>query len=620
MAPRSRLLPAILPALLLGACAGDVDTPAVPGTSAQPAGKPPAPGRDASAGGGEAGDLVDEAQSRGLTYRNVSGAAEKPTILDAGGAGCAVLDLGGDGDLDLVFAQGLPGLEHTLSGPGADLEVFLNDGTGHFTRTQGPGLSGWWTGLATGDLDGDGDADLIAAGYGSTRVLLQQDGALVPGQELVPEGPGRLVVGSRREAGQPPSWTTSCALFDVDRDGHLDVYLGNYLDLDPVAPALGSLGEGVLALPCRWKGLEVYCGPRGMNPQPDRLLRGRGDGTFRDESAARLPGHEPGFTLALAPFDADGDGDVDLAVANDSSANLLLINDGSGVLSDRGFAAGIAYSSDGEAEAGMGYAAGDVNRDGQLDLACTNFSDEPTSLYLGAPVGFQNATHRLGLARESRRLLSWSVHLEDFDGDGWLELFTANGHVYPQADEDHTGTSYAQADTLWRIGPLDHVERRVPASQASLLAYERGTRGSAVGDLDGDGAPDLVLTHIDGPVSLGRNTWSEHSRLVVVCEGPERPGPAPRRTPRDGNGARVTLVLQQPGSGEFGLLQEVRTCEGYQSARSRELYFGCGDTTEYQQLIVLWPSGERELLGVGPTNRRLVIREGAGVVASEELR
>src|SRR5436190_22892385 len=159
------------------------------------------------------GDLIDEAAERGLDYANHSGEAAKATILESNGAGVAALDLGGDGDLDLVFAQGLPSLGALASGPGADLEVFVNDGTGHFERAQGPGLSGWWTGLATGDLDGDGDTDLVAGGFGALQVLLQRgDGTLgrAPRGDLLPQaGHARLVPGEPREAGQPPLWTTS---------------------------------------------------------------------------------------------------------------------------------------------------------------------------------------------------------------------------------------------------------------------------------------------------------------------------------------------------------------------------------------------------------------------------
>jgi hypothetical protein len=559
-------------------------------------------------------------------HLNRSGGPEKLTILEAGGAGVALLDLGGDGDLDVVAAQGLGSLEQALEGPGADLEIYENDGTGRFTRVPGPGLSGWWTGLATGDLDGDGRTDLVAGGYGGLEVLLQDaEGRLSSWQSLVDaEDASRLDPGSERPFGVAPAWVTSLALFDADGDGHLDLYAGLYLKLDPQAPPLGELGEGALALPCRWKGHEVYCGPRGLVPQADRVYRGDGTGGFLPMSHRWLPDHEPGYTLAVLASDADGDGDTDVLVANDSSANLLLVNDGTGVLRDHGYEAGLALSADGMPEAGMGLAAGDVNRDGLLDYAVTNFSDEPTGLHLGSPLGFEDATFRLGLGAETRPLLSWSVHLEDLDGDGWPELFTANGHVYPQADRELTGTSYLQPDTLWRLGPGTRAERVAPVTEASLFFAPTGSRGSAVGDLDGDGAPDLLVSTIDGPLRLGMNrSGGEHHRLVLVLSAPAPPrGPAPegeRRTPRDATGARVTVVVGE-GEGAFALLKELHTGQGYQSASTPRLHLGLGAAERYAALKVRWPSGRVTELPGGAADRVLFVDEERGAWREEPFR
>ena len=587
------------------------------------------PGGTTAAGGG----FPNEAAERGLDYLNRSGEAGKATILEANGAGVALLDLGGDGDLDLAFGQGLDSLARLIDGPGADLELFANDGEGHFTRVQGPGLSGWWTGLGAGDLDGDGRCDLLAGGFGDVAVLLQSAQGLlepVPDPGTMPsaeQAPGaRLTVGQPREAGLAPAWTSSLALFDGDRDGYLDAYLGQYLDLDPVDPPIGALGEGVLSVPCQWKGLSVYCGPRGLTAQGDRVLRGRGDGTFEDVTAEWLPEHTPGFTLGVVAFDADGDGDDDLYVANDSVANLLLINDGSGRLRDVAPTAGVAVNQDGMPEAGMGIAIGDVNRDGRFDLAVTNFSDEPTQVMFGADVGFTTQTYRLGLGNATRRLLSWGVHLVDFDGDGWLELFTANGHVYPQADEPSTGTKYGQPDGLWRLGPYARAQQVQPTGPDSVLAREVGTRGSAVGDLDGDGAPDLVLVTIDGPAALGMNrSGADAHRLVVRCLGPaERAEGEGPRTPADGHGATVIVVpafaAGTPDSRQFALKGEVMTSQGYQSSSAPELYFGLGDLEGYARIDVRWPSGRIESIGPGAADRRLVIREGEGLVEDSALR
>jgi hypothetical protein len=598
------------------------------GRAPEPDAKPAAPNERPAPAAEPARDLVDEARERGIDYVNKSGEPEKRTVLEANGAGVAALDLESDGDLDLVFAQGCASLRQLLDGPGADLEVFVNQGDGRFARRAGPGLNGWWNGLAAGDVDNDGDADLVAGGFGSLRVLLQTDrGELVPGAELVPEGSARLVPGEKREAGHPPAWISSLALFDSDRDGLLDLYVGQYLDLDPVAPPLHELGTGVLAIPCEWKGHEVFCGPRGMVPQADRLLRGNGDGTFRDESE-RLREQVASYALAVCPFDFDGDGDDDVYVANDSMANLLWLNDGKGTFVDVAYSAGVALSNEGAPEAGMGIAFGDVNRDGRFDFALTNFSGEPTAMYFGRKFGFANETFRFGLQRETRALLKWSVHLVDFDADGWLELFTANGHVYPQADLKGTGTSYGQRCTLWKLrarGDERVLESVESSDERSVLFPAVGTRGTALGDFDGDGAPDLALARIDGPAALGMNRFaSKGHRLAVRCLGPLRAEPNPGgkagRTPADGMGTRVIVVPRVASAAdEFALLGEVQTACGYQSSSTPWLSFGLGESDEYAQIRVLWPSGRVDELPAGKADRRITIKEGVGLVSEEAL-
>jgi enediyne biosynthesis protein E4 len=581
-------------------------------------------GAGACGGSGAAEPLADEAAARGLDYVNRSGGPDKRVILEANGAGVALIDLGNDGDLDVVFAQGLSSFDRLLAGPGADVEVFVNDGTGHFERAPGPGLAGWWTGLATGDVDGDGDQDLVVGGFGDVALLLQDDaGRLVrrDASGVEPARDERLAVGAGRAPPRPPAWTTSLAFFDADRDGVLDLYVGRYLELDPARPPLGKLGSGELALPCRWKGYDVFCGPRGLVPQKDRLLRGRGDGTFVDVTDAWLPDQVPGFTLGVRPFDADGDGDTDLYVASDSVPNQLFENriDVEGRFVERAFALGVALSQDGRPEAGMGIDAGDVDRDGAPDLVVTNFSDEPTALYLARATAqgwrYDDATYRYGLYHQTRSLLSWGVHLVDLDGDGWLELFTANGHVYPQADLPGTGTSYAQRATLWRLGPEPRAVAVPPASPRSILAPAAGARGTAVGDLDGDLDPDIVLARIDGPAALGIDRLGPgNRRLEVRCLGPARPSPAAPRTPRDASGARVTVR-----AGATLLVREVGTAAGYQSASSPWLDFGLGRSATYDAIVVRWPSGREESLAGGATRRRVWIREGEGIVREEAL-
>ena len=651
---RATLLAAL--ALLVG-CGDDPEAPAeapsgssAPERGAEDPSAPPVPA------------FPDLAAERGLVWSNRSGSADKRFILEANGSGLALLDLGRDGDLDVLLAQGVESIPALLEGPGARLEVFTNNGAGRFTAAgpaavTGERLGAWWTGLAVGDLEGDGDADVVAGAFGDLAVLRQNSGGglervpphaagLWPRDALLVPHPsnsnlartGILTPGADRPAGFAPLWTTSLALFDADRDGVLDLYVGRYLALDPVAPPHGSLGTDALSLPCSWKGHPVYCGPRGLTAQPDAIFRGRGNGTFEDVSALWLPDHVAGFTLAVTPFDADMDGDTDLHVANDSVPDLLLWNGitaGTG-LRDIAPAAGLAVNPDGLSEAGMGAAVGDLDRDGRFDLAVTNFSGEPTQLHLalggpsgsrhGAPLRYRNVTYATGLASATRNLLSWSTHLLDFDLDGRLELFCANGHVYPQADREGTGTRYGQPDTLMRF---DSDLRATALVLASPSAFEPalGTRAVAAGDVDGDGAIDLVLGHIDAPVGLALNrSTRDHHRLVVTCEGPEFTNLSQGgdgvawRTPRDGMGTRVVCVPDIPmGAQEFALLQEVQTARGFQSASAPALIFGLGDAIGVRELTFLWPSGAVETLTDIAADQHIRVREGQGIVQQEDL-
>ncbi|HKB17291.1 MAG TPA: VCBS repeat-containing protein, partial [Planctomycetota bacterium] len=383
---------------------------------------------------GAKGTFSEVSAGSGIEFRNLCGSPAKEYILEANGNGAALADLDGDGDLDLFVTQGTT-IESWIRGEGESNRFFRNLGGWRFedaTRSSGLDRRGWWNGAAAADFDGDGDVDVYVTAYGH-NALFRNDG-------------GRF-----REVGEAagvddPSWSTSAVWFDLDLDGALDLYVANYLEFDARHPPKGSIDR----VPCRWKGREVFCGPHGFPPTPDRVYRNLGDGRFEDVSAlCGARSVAPSYGLGAVAADLDLDGDEEIYVANDSMPNFLFRND-AGTLVEVGVEAGVALSETGRAQAGMGVDSGDFDGDGLPDLVVENFSDESTGLYRNAGrLLFDHATHATGLGAPTLASLTWGLSFLDFDLDGDLDLLLANGHVYPQADDPDTGTSYRQPCQLF---------------------------------------------------------------------------------------------------------------------------------------------------------------------------
>jgi hypothetical protein len=531
-----------------------------------------------------------------LTLVSGGDLAVKETILEVNGNGVALLDVDGDGDLDLALIDGstrttlLAGAlvhHHLLRNDG------VRDGVPRFTPWEQHGLvmAGWPTGVAVADVDGDGRPDLVVGGLGEDALFLNRTGA---------DGEARfekLLLPGRSSA---RDWTASLALADADGDGHLDLYLARYLDIDPADPPLGKVED----LPCRYAGQDVMCGPHGLPTQPDVFLRGRDGPPWFEQAAATwgVTDAAPAFGLGVVFADLDGDGRPDLYVANDSVDNFVLANRDGERFEHVGRASGAASDMAGRPQAGMGVAVGDVDGDRDLDLAVTNFSDEANALYRNdGGLLFRETSTAAGTGHVSRPLLGWGVHLADFDGDGVLDLFVANGHVYPEADAPGTGTSYAQP-LLFQAGlgggrfaaPQTVLERSVVA------------RGSAAGDLDGDGDLDLVVLQLDGPPLLLLNGTDDPGRqLLVTLE--DAPDPL---------GALLSLRVDGAWRSAVRL-----SSSGFQSASDQRLHIGGGASGGIGRALVRWPGGEEEILDPSSLafGRQHVVRRGLGVVSSSPL-
>jgi len=477
------------------------------------------------------------------------------TILEVNGGGLALFDGDDDGDLDLLLV--IPGA-YPARGvvTGGSNRLYRNDG-GRFTDvTAGSGvdLPGFCNGVAVGDVDADGRRDLFVTRLGPDA-LLRNLGDLR--FEELPDAAGA--------AGD--DWSTSAVFVDVDRDGDLDLYVAAYLEFDPDHPPRhGEDGRS-----CLWNGMPVMCGPQGLPAQADRFWRNEG-GHFTDATAAVGCDAPPAYALGVIDGDWNHDDWPDVYVSNDSMPNYLYLSRGDGTLREAGVLGGAALSSRGREQAGMGIAAGDADGDLDEDLLVTNFALEPNAFYVNRGDGtFQDMADPSGIGGPSRPVLGWGAAFLDADLDGDLDLLTANGHVYVQADAPGSGTSWAQPNQLY----LNDGHGRF-ATVAWPGEAPAPNRALATGDIDGDGVLDVVVAQLGAPPVLWRGT-ARGATLVVGVRG--RPGNC------DGCGTSLTWRDAQGAR-----LHRVRTSMGYQAAGDPRAYFAWrGPGT----LEVTFPDGRR---------------------------
>jgi tetratricopeptide (TPR) repeat protein len=532
--------------------------------------------------------FVDVAAEVGLVLRNVSGGDEaKWTILESTGSGACFLDVEGDGDLDVYVVNGGTLADSPSAAPVRDA-LYLNDGRGRFTdATSAAGLheSEWGGGCAAGDYDNDGDPDLYVTNFGRDALLRNQ------GDGTFRDVTAAAGIGDR-------GWGVGAAFFDADRDGDLDLYVANYVRLDIADPE-------VLRRRCRWKGGEVYCGPNGFEGDPDVLYRNRGDGTFEDASAAAGVGRDSSYGMGVVAGDVDGDGDTDLFVANDTQANFLLVNDGAGRFADAALPAGVAFSVDGRAQAGMGADLGDADGDGDEDLFITHFSDDYHTLYRNeGGLAFTDVTASSGLDAATRSSLGWGGGFFDYDNDGDLDLFVAGGHVFPDVERFDPATSYRQRNLLFENDGRGHFAE---VAAAGALAVPGTGRGAAFGDWDDDGDLDVLVVQLDAPPALLRNDGgNDRAWLKLRLLG--------RRSNRDGIGARVRLT-----AGGRTQVREMRWNASYASTHDPRLHFGLGSAPSVELLEVRWPSGGVQQARGLPAGHLVTLDEDEGIVSTVPL-
>jgi len=538
--------------------------------------------------------FVNVAKQAGLTAKTIFGGEHRNKyLLETTGCGVAFYDYDNDGWLDIFLVNGTR-LEGFPPGQEPTSHLYKNNRDGTFTDvTAKAGLihSGWGQGCCIGDYDNDGYDDLFVTYFGK-NLLYHNNG----------DGTFTEVGAKAGVAGNGKRWNTGCAFVDYDRDGHLDLFVANYIDLDLATAPLPESG------PCLYEGVMVACGPPGLAGGKNILYHNNGDGTFSDVSASSGILDTSGtYSLGVLTADFDNDGWPDIYVANDSKPSILYHNKGNGTFVDTALEAGCALSLDGKAQAGMGVSAGDYDLDGHLDILKTNFAGDTPSLYRNLGDGsFEDATFTAGLGLHTQ-YLGWGCGFFDMDNDGWPDILICNGHVYPEVEQLKNEAGYAQRKLLYRNlrnGRFEDVSLRGGPG----ITAPAPSRGCAFGDFDNDGDIDAVVNaNNDFPQLLRCDSRLKNNWLKVRTIG--------TKSNRSGIGARLRCVTRPPDeSGPHSQIDEVRSGGSYISQSDLRVHFGIGKAETVERLDIRWPSGAVDSLKDVAPNQLIFVKEGEGIV------
>ena len=531
------------------------------------------------------------AHAAGLTEKTIYGGEHKNKyLLETTGCGIAFYDYDHDGWLDIFIVNGWR-LEGFPAGQEPHSHLFKNNRDGTFTDvTAKSGLTrtGWGQGVCVGDYDNDGWDDLFVTYYAKTNVLYKNNG----------DGTFTDVTEKAGLGGKAMRWSTGCSFVDYDRDGKLDLFVANYIDLDLATAPVPESG------PCLYKSVMVACGPPGLKGGRNILYHNTGDGTFTDVSeASGITSANGTFGLGVLVADFDNDGWPDIYVANDSTASALYKNQKNRKFVDVAIESGCALSADGKPQAGMGVSAADYDLDGNLDLVKTNFAGDTPSLYRNLGNGtFDDATFEAGLGLTTR-YLGWGCGFFDFDNDGWPDILLCNGHVYPEVEQLKTEIGYAQRKILYRNQRNGHFTD-VSESAGPGIMDPVAARGCAFGDFDNDGDLDIAVNTVnDYPQLLRCDSTTKNNWIKLRLIG--------TKSNRSAIGARVKCVTQNPGDPKpHQQIDEVRSGGGYFSQNDLRIHFGLGQAQKVDLLEIRWPSGQVDTLKDLDANRILFIQEG----------
>ncbi len=535
----------------------------------------------------------DVADKAGLTAPNVwGGVSHKRSIVETKGSGIAFFDYDNDGWIDIYLTNGNRLDTQWPAGKAPIAHLYRNNRDGTFTdvtEKSGLGRTGWQTGVCIGDYDSDGWDDLFCCFWGH-NILYRNNG----------DGTFTDVTHKAGLYQERVRWGSGCTFLDYDHDGRLDLFVCNYIQLDPDKIATASNTSY-----CQWKGIPVMCGPRGLPADSNILYHNNGDGTFTDvseRSGILKPG--PRYSITAVSYDFDNDGWPDIYIAVDSEPSILFRNNHDGTFTDVAVMAGCAYNDDGHEQAGMGVAVADYDCDGWFDIFKTNFADDTCNLYHSNGDGtFTDVALSAGVGTNTQ-YVAWGCGFVDYDNDGWSDIIQVNGHVYPEVDQYNFGESFKNPRLVYRNLGNGHFHD-VSAEMGPGISERFSSRGAAFGDYNNNGDMDVLVLNINDPPSLLRNeggnkqNWIKVKLIGTHCN-------------RTAIGARVRVM-----TGKHIQMDEVHSGTSVMSQSDLRLHFGLGKVATVDAIEVRWPTtGKLERFTQVAANQIVTIREGAGIVGT----
>ncbi|HRH43503.1 MAG TPA: CRTAC1 family protein [Pyrinomonadaceae bacterium] len=536
--------------------------------------------------------LTDIYAKTGINFVHTS-APEKKYIVESMSGGVLLIDYDRDGFLDIYFTNA-PTVEMALKNEKAKSLLYHNNGNGTFsdvTDKAGVGFPGYAMGGAVADYNNDGFPDLYITCLGG-NVLYKNN------------GDGTFSNVAKQAGVEDGRWSAGATFGDYDGDGFLDLFVANYVDFKlNDLPGFGSLPT------CRFRGIDVQCGPRGLKGGGDSFFHNNGNGTFT-EMSKQLGMDDPQGFYGMQPVSSDfgNTGKLDIYVANDSTPNFFYRNDGKGKFTDEGLITGTAVSGDGSEQGSMGVAVGDYLHAGKFAIYVTNFVDEYNTLYRNnGNYDFTDVSFNAKVAQPTRPYVGWGTGFFDLDNDTWLDLFAVNGHVYPQMDQISSGARYKQNKLLF-INQGDATFCNASTLGGSALTEMRVSRGAAFGDLDNDGQIDIVVGDLDASPMILKNEGDKTNHWVTL-----------ELSAKEGNplaiGARIKLT-----TGNIVQTEEIRSGGSYLSQSDLRVHFGLGKATKIDSIEIRWNSGKIETIKDVEVDKFHAILEGEGVVPFEKIR